>query len=80
MSILSDLFDSLGYTVYRVCETATILLGGGVVFADLSEAQSYSFQKDLLRVMLAMEDTYTHLAKLDALAGMCSAFVICALG
>lgn len=44
--------------MHRVPETATILLGGGVVFSELNDAQSFSFQKNLLRTMMSIQDTY----------------------
>ncbi|KAI9206704.1 AAA domain-containing protein [Polychytrium aggregatum] len=69
LSILSDLFRNLGWKVYRVPETATHLLSGGVVFSELSPQQTYSFQKDLLTVMLSIENTYINLAKLNAKQG-----------
>ena len=36
--------------VFRVPETATILLGGGVKFAELGAEQTFSFQANLLKV------------------------------
>ena len=79
LSILSDLFQSLGWKVYRVPETATILLGGGVVFSELNDAQSYSFQKDILVTMLSIENTFVNLAKLDSVKGQ-KAVVLCDRG
>lgn len=79
LTILSDLFQSLGWKVYRVPETATILLNAGVLFSDLNEPQQYSFQKDLLKTMLAMQDTYINLARLNAERGIKSV-VICDRG
>ncbi len=42
---------------------------GGVNFAELSEEQAYQFQKDLLSVMLHMEQTYFNLAASEAKKG-----------
>ncbi|KAJ2991243.1 hypothetical protein HDV02_003903, partial [Globomyces sp. JEL0801] len=70
VSILSDLFESLGWRVYRVPETATILFGGGVHFPDLDREASYSFQKSILTVMIQIENTYRELAKLNSKRGI----------
>jgi thymidylate kinase len=85
LSILSDLFQSLGWKVFRVPETATILLryrsdqlinSGGVHFAELNNEMAYLFQKDLLKTMLQIEDTYIHLAQKWVMNGQ-KAVVIC---
>lgn len=52
---LRTFFEGIGWKVYTVPETATILLGGGVKFAELSHKQAYEFQKDLLLTMLRIE-------------------------
>uniref|UniRef100_A0A0M3HI84 AAA_28 domain-containing protein n=1 Tax=Ascaris lumbricoides TaxID=6252 RepID=A0A0M3HI84_ASCLU len=52
---LRTFFEGLGWKVYTVPETATILLGGGVKFAELTRDQTYAFQKDLLLTMLRIE-------------------------
>lgn len=36
-------------------ETATVLLGGGVKFSELTIEQTFSFQKDLLLTLLQIE-------------------------
>merc|ERR1712130_917390 len=41
---LSTFFENLGWKVYRVPETATVLLGGGVNFADLPEYAQIEFR------------------------------------
>lgn len=38
-AMMSTFFENLGWKVYRVPEAATILLGGGVKFPDLSEQE-----------------------------------------
>jgi hypothetical protein len=43
---LSTFFENLGWKVYRVPETATVLLGGGVNFADLPEYAQSEFQSE----------------------------------
>ena len=41
---LSTIFESMGWRVFRVPETATILLGGGVSFSLLDDEQRLNFQ------------------------------------
>lgn len=53
---LATFFENIGWKVYTVPETATILLGGRVKFEELNYDQAYLFQKDLLRTMLQIED------------------------
>ena len=43
---LSTIFESMGWRVFRVPETATILLGGGVSFSLLDDEQRLEFQVD----------------------------------
>ncbi|KAI8892428.1 AAA domain-containing protein [Globomyces pollinis-pini] len=79
ISIITDLFESLGWTVYRVPETAAILLGGGVQFAELDDESAFSFQKHILSVMLSLEKTYRDLALLNSKKGI-KTVVICDRG
>uniref|UniRef100_A0A0K0E8I5 AAA_28 domain-containing protein n=1 Tax=Strongyloides stercoralis TaxID=6248 RepID=A0A0K0E8I5_STRER len=62
---LISFFEGMGWKVYGVPETATILIGGGVKFCELSEEQIYTFQKDLLLTMLRIEETFFNLAELE---------------
>jgi hypothetical protein len=41
--------------VFTVPEAATVLLSGGVKFAELTPEQSYNFQRDLLATLLQIE-------------------------
>jgi len=59
---LATFFESLGWRVFRVAETATILLNGGISFALLTEEQRLDFQENLLKTMFQIEDTYFSLA------------------
>lgn len=59
---LSTIFESMGWRVFRVPETATILLGGGVSFSLLDDEQRLEFQENLLKTMFQLEDTYFSLA------------------
>lgn len=79
-AMLSDVFENMGWKVFRVPETATVLLSGGVNFAELSPDQAYQFQKDLLSVMLNMEQTYFNLADSDAELNNRKVLVICDRG
>lgn len=79
VSILSELFESFGYVVYRVPETATLLFSGGVHFPDLDETMAYSFQKSILTTMLEIEKTYRNLAKIQAQKGL-KVILICDRG
>jgi len=60
---LSTFFENLGWKVYRVPETATVLLGGGVNFADLPEWAQNEFQENLLRTMIQIENSFFALAE-----------------
>ena len=44
---LSTFFENLGWKVYRVPETANVLLAGGVNFAELSAQAAENFQVKL---------------------------------
>jgi len=46
----------------RVPETATLLLGGGVNFAELTSEAAERFQENLLHTMLKIEDVFFDLA------------------
>ena len=78
-AMVAEAFQERGWKVYRVPETATVLLSGGVVFAQLDEAQSYSFQENLLLTMLSLERVYFDLAELDAKKGR-KVLVLCDRG
>jgi hypothetical protein len=69
VSILSDLFESLGWKVYRVPETATFLFSGGISFPELNEPMQYSIQKSILDCMVKIENTYRELARLNCERG-----------
>ncbi|KAK4292007.1 hypothetical protein Pmani_035198 [Petrolisthes manimaculis] len=61
-SRLSTFFENLGWKVYRVPETSTVLLSGGIKFADLSEDEAMTFQENLLKAMMQIEKTFFSLA------------------
>ncbi|EAT37440.1 AAEL010574-PA [Aedes aegypti] len=60
---LCTFFENLGWKVFRVPETATVLLSGGIKFSDLTTDEAYKFQENLLRTMIQMENTFFELGK-----------------
>ncbi|XP_065557973.1 TRPL translocation defect protein 14-like isoform X2 [Artemia franciscana] len=60
---LCTFFENLGWKVYRVPETATILLSGGIKFADLTNEVQLQFQEHLLKAMIEIENTFFTLAE-----------------
>ncbi|XP_055316408.1 TRPL translocation defect protein 14 isoform X2 [Sitodiplosis mosellana] len=62
-SRMCTFFENLGWKVFRVPETATVLLSGGIKFSDLTETEAYHFQENLLRTMIQIENTYFELGK-----------------
>ena len=61
-SRLATFFENIGWKVYRVPETATVLLSGGVNFAELSEKAAEKFQANLLKTMIQIENSFFDLA------------------
>lgn len=59
---LSTFFETLGWKVYRVPETATVLFSGGIRFPELDESQVDRFQENLLKTMISIETTFFDLA------------------
>ena len=59
---LCDMFENIGWKVFRVPETATFLLSAGVSWYDLTPEEARLFQMNLLKVMLSIEDTFTSVA------------------
>ncbi|XP_050543963.1 TRPL translocation defect protein 14 isoform X1 [Daktulosphaira vitifoliae] len=62
-SRLSTFFENLGWKVYRVPETANVLLSGGIKFSELSDYEATKFQENLLRSMLHIENTFFELGE-----------------
>ncbi|XP_065174145.1 TRPL translocation defect protein 14 isoform X2 [Atheta coriaria] len=62
-SRLCTFFENLGWKVFRVPETASVLLSGGIKFSDLSETEALKFQENLLRTMIQIENTFFELGK-----------------
>jgi len=63
LSIISDHFRNLGWHVYTSVEAASMLVGGGVSWAALNETQWFNFQKNVIKTMMQMEDTYMEIAQ-----------------
>ncbi|XP_061383378.1 TRPL translocation defect protein 14 isoform X2 [Danaus plexippus] len=62
-SRLSTFFENLGWKVFRVPETATVLLSGGIKFVDLSPDEAMKFQENLLKTMIQIENTFFELGR-----------------
>ena len=62
-SKLATFFENLGWKVFRVPETATVLMSGGIAFCELNQEQVEDFQENLVRTMIALEDTYFSMAQ-----------------
>lgn len=60
---LSTFFENMGWKVFRVPETATHLLSGGVQFDKLDSEAVEEFQEDLLLCMIQTEETFFRLAR-----------------
>ncbi|KAH9525729.1 TRPL translocation defect protein 14 [Bulinus truncatus] len=60
---LSTFFENLGWKVYRAPESALTYLSGGVVFSELNRKQAFTFQEDIIKTMMRVEDTFYHLAE-----------------
>jgi len=60
---LSDFFENLGWKVYRSPEAATVLLQGGIKFPELSKEDAFLFQENLIKSMIAIENTYFDIAE-----------------
>jgi CYTH domain-containing protein/thymidylate kinase len=63
LSAMTDRLQGLGLHVYRVPETPTLLLGGGVRLREASTSQAVGIQTEFLRVMMAMEDAFHAIAR-----------------
>ncbi len=59
---LRDRFQSLGWRVFLVPETATLMAGGGVQLAPKALASVLHLQSNILRVQLMLEDSFFDIA------------------
>lgn len=62
-AMLATFFENLGWKVFRVPETATVLMSGGIAFGELNSEQVMDFQENLIKTMLSLEDTYFSMAE-----------------
>ena len=65
---LKQTLTQLGMNVFVVPEAATILRTGGafIVSGSFSKEQGLEFQKCLIRLQIALEETFIDIAKLQA--------------
>lgn len=63
LALISDHFRNLGWNVYCSPEAATLLVNGGVSWAKLTPEQAFHFQKNVIKTMMLMEDSYMELAQ-----------------
>jgi len=67
LSQIADHFRSLpNWNVYMVPEAATVLFQGGVAWDEMNDDQKYSFQLNIFRTMMTLEDTFVEMAHLSS--------------
>ena len=59
---IAERMQALGFTVYRVPEAATIVLGGGVNIQGISPEVRVGLQEAILKVMMNLEDAFYEMA------------------
>ncbi|CAF1150428.1 unnamed protein product, partial [Brachionus calyciflorus] len=59
---IKNFFENIGWKVFCVPETATILLSSGILFSDLGE-EKIDFQENLLKTLLQIEDSINKAAR-----------------
>lgn len=60
---VSDRLSSLGFRVFLVPEAATMMFGGGATLRETTPEQLFTFQASLLRLQLALEESFLALAR-----------------
>jgi predicted ATPase len=63
LALISKRVAALGFDVYCVPEAATIVLSGGVQIKGMPARHLAAFQAQLLKVILALEDSFYEIAK-----------------
>eukprot|EP00960_Hanusia_phi_P068796 766937-Hanusia_phi.AAC.3 len=58
LTSIADYFRGLGWRVYVAKESASIVLGGGVNFANLNSEQIFEVQLAIVRNMMTLESSY----------------------
>jgi len=66
LAAISQDLTQLGYKVLVVPEAATMIMKGGamIVSSDFTEQQGLMFQKSLMRLQIALEDTFLEIAQM----------------
>lgn len=54
---IKNFFENIGWKVFCVPETATVLLSSGIYFYELTPESKMCFQENLLKTLLQIEDT-----------------------
>ena len=49
---MATFFENLGWKVFRVPETATVLMSGGIAFGELNEEQIFDFQVIKIKISI----------------------------
>lgn len=64
LAAISQDLTQLGYKVLVVPEAATLIMKGGamIVSSEFTEQQGLQFQKALMRLQIALEDTFLEIA------------------
>lgn len=60
---IKSFFESIGWKVFCVPETATFLLSSGILFYDLNDETRINFQENLMKTLLQVEDSVNEIAK-----------------
>jgi hypothetical protein len=63
LSHISDYFRSRGWRVYTSREAASVVLGGGINFANFGSEQAFECQKAIVEVMCTLEQSYTNICR-----------------
>ena len=66
MAAISQDLNQLGYKVLVVPEAATLIMKGGamIVSSSFTEQQGLMFQKALMKLQIALEDTFIDIAQM----------------
>jgi hypothetical protein len=62
-SLISERLLAMGYAVYRVPEVATLTIMSGANPSQMKRAQFVTFEENLLKLQIAMEDSFEVLAQ-----------------
>jgi hypothetical protein len=62
-SLISERLLAMGFAVYRVPEAATLTILGGANPAQMNREQFVVFEETILKLQIAMEDSFEVLAQ-----------------